>query len=73
MSDSKQVGAYFAEWGVYDRAFNAEDAPMRSITHLYFAFSAVCGPLKQPRQAQLNRCKKQSTAAVLVLGCQTTV
>jgi GH18 family chitinase len=42
-SSGKQVGAYYAEWGIYARKFNPQDIPFHSLTHIYYAFLTVCG------------------------------
>uniref|UniRef100_UPI00389A9041 glycoside hydrolase family 18 protein n=1 Tax=Salinibius halmophilus TaxID=1853216 RepID=UPI00389A9041 len=42
-ASGKQVGAYFVEWGVYGRDFLLEDAPLASITHMYYAFLTIRG------------------------------
>ncbi len=39
----KKVGAYFVEWGVYGRAFNAADIPAQNLTHIYYGFIPLCG------------------------------
>ncbi|MCP3689006.1 MAG: chitinase [Gammaproteobacteria bacterium] len=43
-STNKQVGAYFAEWGIYGRNYHVADIPSTNLTHLYYGFIPVCGP-----------------------------
>lgn len=47
----KKVGAYFVEWGIYGRAFNAADIPAQNLTHIYYGFIPVCGPNAGLQQA----------------------
>lgn len=42
-TSGKVVGAYFAEWGVYRRAFKVERVPAPGLTHLMYSFIAICG------------------------------
>lgn len=37
------VGAYFVEWGVYDRKFPADLIPIPNLTHLLYGFIPMCG------------------------------
>ena len=39
----KVVGAYFPEWGVYDRNFSADKIPVANINHLLYGFIPICG------------------------------
>ncbi|MHA1000133.1 glycosyl hydrolase family 18 protein [Leclercia pneumoniae] len=39
----KVVGAYFPEWGVYDRNFTADKIPVANINHLLYGFIPICG------------------------------
>ncbi|MDX3773560.1 glycosyl hydrolase family 18 protein [Chromatiaceae bacterium AAb-1] len=50
-STGKKVAAYFVEWGIYGRAFNAADIPAQNLTHIYYGFIPVCGPNEGLRQA----------------------
>jgi len=42
-SSGKMVGAYFVEWGTYDRNYQVADIPAKNLTHLFYAFIPVCG------------------------------
>nr|ADO85435.1 chitinase [Pieris rapae granulovirus] len=37
------VGAYFVEWGVYDRQYPADKIPIPNLTHLLYGFIPICG------------------------------
>ena len=37
-SDTKRVGAYFAEWGIYGRNYNITDIPVDLVDDIYYAF-----------------------------------
>ncbi|AAF05217.1 ORF103 [Xestia c-nigrum granulovirus] len=39
----KVTGAYFVEWGVYDRKFPADKVPIPNLTHLLYGFIPICG------------------------------
>jgi len=39
----KVVGAYFPEWGVYDRNFSADKIPVANLNHLLYGFIPICG------------------------------
>lgn len=41
---NKVVGAYFVEWGIYGRQFPVRKIPSSNLTHLLYAFIAICGP-----------------------------
>lgn len=41
---NKVVGAYFVEWGVYGRQFPVRRMPASNLTHMLYAFIAICGP-----------------------------
>ncbi len=43
-SDTKVVGTYFVEWGVYGRNFHVADIPAANLTHILYGFIPVCGP-----------------------------
>lgn len=48
---TKQVGAYFVEWGIYGRDYHVADIPSTNLTHLYYGFIPVCGPNESLRNA----------------------
>ncbi|MEO8670426.1 MAG: glycosyl hydrolase family 18 protein [Tahibacter sp.] len=50
-SNNNVVGAYFVEWGVYGRAFPVRKIPSSNLTHLIYAFIAICGPNDSLQQA----------------------
>ena len=37
------VGAYYPEWGIYDRDFQVEDIPAENLTHIFYAFAKING------------------------------
>lgn len=39
----KIVGAYFPEWGVYDRNYPVDKIPAANLTHLLYGFIPICG------------------------------
>jgi chitinase len=50
-STNSVVGAYFVEWGIYGRAFPVRSIPASNLTHLLYAFIAICGPNDSLQQA----------------------
>lgn len=42
-TSGKIVGSYFVEWGIYDRNYHVADIPAQNLTHLLYAFIAICG------------------------------
>ncbi|APO13894.1 chitinase [Plodia interpunctella granulovirus] len=42
-TDHLVIGAYFVEWGVYDRQFPADRIPIPNLTHLLYGFVPMCG------------------------------
>ncbi|WP_083921192.1 glycosyl hydrolase family 18 protein [Hahella ganghwensis] len=67
------VGTYFVEWGVYGRNFPVEKIPARNLTHLLYAFIAVCGPNESLRIANpqghsvlMNECSDQQDYTVTI-------
>lgn len=72
-STQSVVGAYFVEWGVYGRAFPVRDIPASNLTHLLYAFIAICGPntsLQQENpqgyQALVQECADQPDYTVTI-------
>lgn len=39
----KVVGAYFPEWGVYDRNFPVDKIPAANLNHILYGFIPICG------------------------------
>jgi len=39
----KEIGSYFATWGVYGRNYGPEQMPVERMTHVYVAFGGICG------------------------------
>ena len=37
------VGAYYPEWGIYDRNFQVENIPAENLTHIFYAFAKING------------------------------
>lgn len=72
-SSNSVVGAYFVEWGVYGRAFPVRKIPASNLTHLLYAFIAICGPNDtllaenpQGHQALLRECADQADYTVTI-------
>lgn len=40
---NKIIGAYFPEWGVYDRNYSVDKIPAANMTHLLYGFIPICG------------------------------
>lgn len=43
-SSNSVVAAYFVEWGIYGRAFPVRKMPASNLSHIIYAFIAICGP-----------------------------
>lgn len=39
----KVVGAYYPEWGVYDRNFQVDKIPAANLNHILYGFIPICG------------------------------
>ncbi|MFA1283601.1 glycosyl hydrolase family 18 protein [Citrobacter telavivensis] len=39
----KVVGAYYPEWGVYDRDFQVDKIPAANLNHILYGFIPICG------------------------------
>lgn len=72
-STNSVVGAYFVEWGVYGRAFPVRSIPASNLTHLLYAFIAICGPNDslhqanpQGYQALMQECSDQPSYTVTI-------
>lgn len=42
-SEKPVLATYFVEWGVYDRNFHVNMIPAEKLTHVLYAFLAICG------------------------------
>ncbi|XP_075984398.1 chitinase A-like [Anticarsia gemmatalis] len=42
-TSGKVVGAYFVEWGVYQKKFPVDRVPIPNLTHLLYGFIPICG------------------------------
>jgi GH18 family chitinase len=38
------VASYYPEWGIYERDFPVAKIPAQNLTHIFYAFIAICGP-----------------------------
>ncbi|MBL8298738.1 MAG: hypothetical protein JNN30_10385 [Rhodanobacteraceae bacterium] len=72
-STNAVVGAYFVEWSVYGRAFPVRSIPASNLTHLLYAFIAICGPNDsllqanpQGYQALVQECSDQPNYTVTI-------
>lgn len=72
-STNAVVGAYFVEWGVYGRAFPVRKMPTANLSHILYAFIAICGPndtlaAENPQgyQALLRECADQADYTVTI-------
>jgi chitinase len=45
------VASFFPEWGIYERNFPVANIPAQNLTHILYAFIAICGPNEALRQA----------------------
>lgn len=72
-AQKKVVASYFAEWSVYDRNFPVSAIPAEKLTHVLYAFIAVCGPNESLRVANpsghailLGECADQEDYSVSI-------
>ncbi|TDR45071.1 chitinase [Tahibacter aquaticus] len=72
-STNAVVAAYFVEWGIYGRAFPVRKMPTSNLSHIIYAFIAICGPNDsllaanpQGYQALMQECADQPDYTVTI-------
>ena len=49
------VGAYFVEWGVYGRGYDATQIPVDNLTHILYGFIPLCGANESLKEIENGR------------------
>jgi len=39
----KEVGSYYATWGIYGRNYGPEQVPVERLSHIMVSFGGICG------------------------------